>query len=202
MRASTRALANLAILLGLIGLVSSVASADAWTSSGPAETVAGDLDDHEASSHDPNDSEAESEDPNDMVVESEDPNDLEVEAEELDDHEQQAEDLADHESRSTALQDLKVEAPDHGFDPIEMPGQKEWTASTDPEVIVARRQLERAQERARDARQRYGDMIRHDYPRGAARVRIVEERDEAERELAAAKQKVRAVHGDVPANRF
>jgi hypothetical protein len=179
-------------------LATGVAFADGWVDSDPAESTSDDMENHEASSENPNDLEAQSEDPNDLEGASEDPTDLEVKAEDLEDHQGHAEDLADHEGETYNLSDLPAAAPDDGFDPIEMRTQDTWEQSYDPEVIVARRHLERAQKRASIARDNYGQMMQNNYPRGAARIRIAQERDEAETALAEAKAAVHAVQGDEP----
>jgi hypothetical protein len=170
-----------------------------WEGNDPSESTAGDMDDHMAGSENPNDIEATSEDPNDLESQSMDPNDLEVASEQLEDHEGAAENLEDHEGTTYGLGELKNTSPDDGFDPIEMPGQEDWGPSSDPEVVVARRHLERAQQQARVARYNYGEMMQNNYPRGAARIRIVEARDAAEKKLAEAKAALVALDGGAPA---
>jgi hypothetical protein len=182
-----------------VSLVCGVASASGWDGNDPAEATAGDMEDHMAGSGDPDEMEATSKDPNDLEAHSEDPDDLEVSSEQLEDHVAQTEALADHEGTSYELSELKNSSPDDGFDPIEMPGQNEWGPSSDPLVIVARRHLERAQEQARAARSNYGQMMQNDYPRGAARIRIVEARDAAEEKLAEAKAAIISLDGGGPA---
>ena len=81
--------------------------------------------------------------------------------------------LAEHEGHSEALQDLQVEAPDAGFRTLDDPADDSWKHSSDPAVIVAGRHLERAEARASEARRVYGQMMENNYPRGAARERIV-----------------------------
>jgi hypothetical protein len=201
-RSSQRSVRLLRLILAcLVGipLVFGVASAAGWEGNDPGESTAGNMKDHIAGSKNPDDMEAESEDPNDLEGQSEDPNDLEVSAEQLDDHVGQTEDLADHEGTTYELSDLKKSSPDDGFDPIEMPGQKEWEPSSDPLVIVARQHLERTQEKARVARHTYGEMMQNNYPRGAARIRIVEARDAAEMKLAEAKAAISSLEGANPA---
>ena len=81
-------------------------------------------------------------------------------------------------------------SPDGGATSISVPGQSEWEATSDAELVLARNKLVRAQNRARKAITAYGDAERDDYPRGAARVRIVEERDAAMKALEAAKSEL------------
>jgi hypothetical protein len=163
-------------------------AADGWAGDDAAEATAGQLDDHEEGS----------EDPNDMVVGSRDPNDMVVGSENLDDHEAHSEDpdsmvtgsqqMADHEATSENLADLHPASPDRGFQAIDVPGQSSWESTTDPEILAARENLVRAQQRAASARTAYGDMIRDNYPRGEARLEIVQERDASMQALEKAKR--------------
>jgi hypothetical protein len=57
---------------------------------------------------------------------------------------------------------------------------------------VARKHLVRAQERARNARTVYGDMMHRNYPTGAARIQIVNERDASMKVLEKAKSALAA----------
>jgi hypothetical protein len=173
----------LPILIGLALLMPAAGGADDdWA--GPARTTAGDLEDHEASSIDPDTREAESGEM--QEGDSEDPDDLEVESEEM--HVVEAGELEDHEGSSANLEDLPYEAPDDGSEVIDDHRTEEvGVLNLDAEQLVAKRRLERAEAEAEAARTRYGDMMRDDYPRGDARMRITEHRDESMRALKAAR---------------
>jgi hypothetical protein len=104
-----------------------------------------------------------------------------------------SEEMSEHMGSSTDLTDLKKVRPDEGFEAIEVPGQLEWEPTTDPSVLVARKHLVRAQQRARNARTVYGDMMEQNYPRGAARIQIVKERDASMEVLGEAKSALAVV---------
>ena len=161
----------------------------------PAEATSGDMEDHEASSKDPDDMTAESHDPEEMTVESETMEGRMAESEDPDRMVTGSEVLSEHEGSSTDLTDLKKARPDEGFEAIEVPGQSEWETTTDPKVLVARKHLLRAQQRARNARTVYGDMMENNYPRGAARIQIVKERDASMEALREAKSALSAAEG-------
>jgi hypothetical protein len=108
--------------------------------------------------------------------------------------------MQNHEGRTYDASDLSEEAPDKGYESIMVPGQASWTPSSDPAVVVARRKLVRAQQRASAAMARYGQMMEDDFPRGAARLEITQERDDAMKALEAAKAELESVDGGVPAN--
>jgi hypothetical protein len=93
-------------------------------------------------------------------------------------------------AESESLSNLPPAAPDTGATSLEIPGQDDWRDTTDPEVVVARKRLVRAQARARAARDTYAEMLQRNYPRGEARLRIVHERDAA---IAAFEQARRAL---------
>ena len=162
-----------------------VAWAEGWNGNDPSRTTSGQMEGREATSGNPDD----------MVVGSHDPDERVVDSENLDDHEGEAENPAAmvtgsgemEEYKSTNLDDLRFEKAEGGAESIMVPGQSEWRPATDPEVVLARHELERAQKRARAALEAYGDAERRDYPRGAARIRIVKERDAAMEALEAAK---------------
>jgi len=173
-------LSGLLLLIGLPG----ISRADGWRDSDPARTTAGDLEDHQAESKDPSSLEAES---HDMVQgHSEDPDDMVVESEQEDVVE--AGHLEDHHGSSTDLQDLRFEKPDQGQEVID-DGRLARVVETNlsAKQLVAKQHLERAQANAERARSVYGDMIRRNYPRGDARKRIVEQRDETLRALEKAR---------------
>ena len=152
-----------------------------------AEATSGQMDDHEATSEDPDEMTVGSRDPDGLTVDSETMDGRMAESENPDSMVAGTEDLSDHEGSSTDLSDLKKASPDQGFEEIEVPGQSDWQPTTDPEVLVARKHLVRAQKRARNARTVYGDMMEQNYPRGAARIQIVNERDAAMKALEEAK---------------
>jgi hypothetical protein len=154
---------------------------------GAAETTAGQLDDHEAHSKNPDDMTAESRDPDEMTVESEKLDDHMADSENPDDMMAKSQDPDELVVESENLSDLPEEKPDSGYESIEVPGQKSWEPTTDPELLAARKNLVRAQNRAEVARTVYGDTMRRNYPRGEARVRIVEERDASSEDLEKAK---------------
>jgi hypothetical protein len=183
-----------AIVLALsLGAIPGVMHADGWSDGDAAEATAGQLDDHEASSKNPDDMTAKSRNPDDMVAGSENPDDMTAEAKNPASMVTDAQQLDQHEATSTNLGALQRARSDPGFESIEVPGQSDWQPTTDPEVLVARKHLVQAQQRAAAARTAYGDARRRNYPRGEARIRIVNERDasmkaleEAKRSLAAA----------------
>jgi len=162
--------ATIVVLLGAGGFGPAEASAD------EAEvTTAGSLDDHEAESEDMDDHMAESHEMD--AGESEDPEDLLVESEDA--HIVESSLPAAHQGSSIALDDLGTDAPEVGFEAIDsgrLDGINE--VHLDAQQLLAKRRLERAQANAMTARTRYGDMMENDYPRGAARERITQTRDE------------------------
>ncbi len=184
------AFAGLAALLSI--LPGAAIAEDDWSDEGAAETRAGQLDDHEAESEDPDDRTLGSEDLEDMETGSEDPENRTAGGEDPDSMAVGSEDIERHEADSEDLTDLPVARPDSGEEPIEDPGQARWEPTTDPEVVIARNNFVRAERRAAAAEQAYGDMRRNDYPRGEARIRIVNERDEAMRGLEEAKRALAA----------
>ncbi len=113
---------------------------------------------------------------------------VETRADQLDDHEAGSENPDDRTVGSEDLNDLPAARPDSGEESIEAPGQARWEATTDPEVVIARDKLVRAERRATAADKAYGEMRQNNYPRGDARVRIVKERDEAMQGLEEAKR--------------
>ena len=160
-----------------------------------AEATSGQMDDHEASSKDPDDMTVGSHDPDEMTVESETMDGRMAESEDPDRMVTGSEELSEHEGSSTDLTDLKKARPDDGLEAIEVPGQSEWKTTMDPEVLVARKHLLRAQQRASNARTVYGDMMERNYPRGAARIQIVKERDASMEALREAKSALSAAEG-------
>ena len=186
--------AALALALSL-AICPAITQANDWADGEAAEATSGQMDDHEASSKDPDDMTAESHDPDDMTVESETMEGRMAESEDPDGMVTGSEELSQHEGSSTDLTDLKKARPDEGFEAIEVPGQSEWETTTDPKVLVARKHLLRAQQRARNARTVYGDMMENNYPRGAARIQIVKERDASMEALRETKSALSAADG-------
>ena len=180
------------ILAIALAFLPSAAAAEGWIDDEAEETTAGDMDHHESESKDPDDMTTGSRDPDEMTTEagtmagreaqSQDPDGMVTTAQDMDQHEESAEDLTD----------LETARPDPGFEAIDVPGQAEWEPTTDPNVLIARQNLLRAEKRARAARTAYGDMMQRDYPRGQARIRIVNERDAAMKGLEEAKQALEA----------
>jgi hypothetical protein len=160
---------------------------DSYGYSDPARTTADDIDDHEAQSEDPNDLEGRSHDPDDLVVEAGDPDSNLVEA--GDPNEVGPGKLADHEGDSEGLQDLRVVAPDDGYDAIDDGDDPSLSdVNLSAEQIVALRHLKRAELEAEKARDAYGRMRENNYPRGAARGRIIKQRDESMQALEEARR--------------
>jgi hypothetical protein len=164
------------------------AIAAGWQEDEPERTEAGQLDDYETSSEDPDARTTGSAEA--QVVDAEDPDREEASAGEMGDRMAAPGDLERQTTESRSLTNLPLDESGAEAEPIpiEVPGQSEWEPTTDPDVLVARRNLVRAQSRARAAIAAYGDMRRDDYPRGEARIRIVEERDAAVEALEAAKR--------------
>lgn len=190
------AIAGAALLCTL--LLSTGALADAWDEAPevPEETTSDTMGDHEEGSYEPGNLEEGSENPDSMLGKSQNPDSLDAKSHNPDDMVVGSENPDGLDGRSYGLQNLKTESPDPGDVPIEMEGQHGWTATTNPELIVARRNLVRAQEQARAAGTRYGDMMRTDYPTGSAREEIIRERDAAMAALEKAKEAVRAIEGN------
>ena len=176
------------ILVFSLSTLPSVGGAEEWGDDDAAETTSGQLEDHEARAGDPDAMTAQSKNPNEMVVESESLEGRVVEAENPASMLTVTDDPDSHKATSKNLSNLREEKPDVGFREIEVSGQSEWLPTTDPEVLRARKNLLRAEERARTARTAYGEANRRNYPRGEARERIVNERDASMKALAEAKR--------------
>jgi hypothetical protein len=170
-----------------------VLMADSRDDHKPAMAKSGDMDDHMAESIDPSTRleksqemlEGYSEDPDDMVAES------------GQEHVVETQELENHMGSSTALQDLKSESPDDGFEVIDDGRLAQIVDSNlSARQLVAKRHLERAQKEATMARTRYGDMMRDDYPRGKPRLRIIDQRDESMRALDQARAEFDAAMGN------
>jgi hypothetical protein len=196
-RESTRHLYTAAAFVLALTLMAcpSITQANDWADGEAAEATSGQMDDHEASSKDPDDMTVGSHDPEEMTVESETMEGRMAESENPDRMVTGSEEMREHEGSSTDLTDLKKARPDEGLEAIEVPGQSEWETTTDPQVLVARKHLLRAQQRARNARTVYGDMMERNYPRGAARIQIVKERDASMEALREAKSALSAAEG-------
>jgi hypothetical protein len=169
-----------------------ITQANDWAGNDPAEATSGRMEDHEASSKDPDDMTVGSHDPDEMTVESETMDGRMAESKDPGRMVVDSEEMSEHMGSSTDLTDLKKVKPDEGFEAIEVPGQSEWEPTTDPSVLIARKHLVRAQQRARNARTVYGDMMERNYPRGAARIQIVNERDASMKALEEAKSALAA----------
>jgi hypothetical protein len=193
-RESTRVHQAAAVVTLMLSLVvyPAVVQANDWSGDEPDEAKSGRMEDHEAASEDPNEMTAESHNPDEMTVESETMDGRVTESENPASMVTGAGQLSEHEGTSTNLSDLKQARPDVGFQEIESPGQSEWETTTDPDVLVARKHLVRAQQRAQNARTAYGDMMERNYPRGAARIEIVNERDASMTALEEAKSALAA----------
>lgn len=183
-------------LAGLVAVLSILPAAaianDDWDGGGAAESRAGDLDDHEADSEDASDRTVGSEDLEGMEVGSEDPDERQADSEDPDSRVVGAEDMERHEAADEELTDLPAARPDSGAEAIDVPGQAHWQATTDPQVVIARDAVVRAERRAAAAEKAYGEMRQNNYPRGEARIRIVNERDDAQRALDEAKRALAA----------
>lgn len=180
-----------------LSIYPAITQANDWADDDPAEATSEQMEDHEASSKDPDDMTVGSHDPDEMTVESETMDGRMAESEDPDRMVVGSEEMSEHMGSSTDLTDLRKAGPDEGFEAIEVPGQSEWEPTTDPSVLVARKHLVRAQQRARNARTVYGDMMERNYPRGAARIQIVKKRDASMGALGEAKSALAAVENGV-----
>jgi hypothetical protein len=165
-------------------------------------------DEHLATSSDPDSHMGHSLDPDDLVVEAGDPDDLVVEAEDPDDLVVESEQLEDHIGGSTVLQDLPdAEAQELAVEretlrklrdrhreaaptppPTPAPGSSPLDTQL-AEVHAAKQGAEAARQRVAKAENAYGIMMDTDYPRGEARLLIVDERKLARKELKASQQR-------------
>ena len=180
-------------------------------------------DDHLATSSDPDSHMGNSENPDDLLVQSENPDSMVVGSEDPDSMVVGSENLDDHLGRSTTLQDLPDAAAQErkveGETLAEMrerhrqAGMAEEAAAAsgnnDPStgssrmndqigsIREAKEQLAAAQARATKADDVYGTMMRRNYPRGEARLKIVDERKLAHRDLESAQKRYdAALNGD------
>ena len=188
------------MLAVVLGVLPAVVGANDGDDDGAAETTAGELEDHGAGSEDPDDDLLGSEDSDRRTVGSEDPAKRRTGAGDSDSMLEGAGDSDRHSEGSEDLTNLPEAPPDSGDASIDDSGQSRRepmsaSSEADPEVVIARNNLVRAEKRAAAARSAYGDMVQRDYPRGDARVQIVKERDdamkayeEAKRALAAAEE--------------
>ncbi len=184
-------------LAALLGVLPGAAIADDRNDEGAAETTAGQLEDHDADSEDPDDDVEGSEDSDRRTVGSEDPGKRRTGAEDSDSMLEGSGDVERHAADSEDLTNLPGDRPDAGDDSIDDSGQSRGepmsaSSEVDPEVVIARNNLVRAEKRAAAARSAYGDMIQRDYPRGDARVQIVKERDAAMKAYEDAKRALAA----------
>jgi hypothetical protein len=189
-------LATLALALSLV-LIPGNAFADGWVDDQAADATAGDISDHEEGSDDPDLMTTGSHDPDAMTVDagtmstrmadSEDPDAMTTGVDAMDD------------VTGEGLTDLKTAKPDEGFIALEAPGQSEWQPTTNARILLARQNLLRAEARAEAARTAYGDMMESNYPRGQARIRIVNERDASLKAFEEAKRALAKAEAAVPA---
>ena len=191
MTRTQHAAAAIAMACSLAGYPAITQASD-WNEGEAAEATSGQMDDHKATSKNPDDMTTGSHDLDEMTVDSETMDSRMAESKDPDQMLTGAGQMDDHEGSSTDLTDLKTDSPDAGFEAIEVPDQSEWNTTTDPAVLVARKHLVRAQERARNARTVYGDMMHRNYPTGAARIQIVNERDASMKALEEAKSALAA----------
>jgi len=163
--------------LALLFVVGSVDPATLRADDADAEmSTADSIDDHETGSVDPDsivvgDGEMD-------TTGSEDPDGLDVASDQ--------EDVVDssvpaaHPGTSVAIDALHTASPDMGSESIDSGRLKGIDESNlDAQQLLAVRRLERAQANAKEALTRYGDMMENDYPRGAARERIIQARDQS-----------------------
>jgi hypothetical protein len=197
LRSSTRvsrflAVSALALGLALFAPAAGIAGDDddPWD---PAMSTSDTMDDHHAESRDPDSMLAESQDLDDNLGHSENLDDNLAKSEDPDDMVADSENLDSHIGESSNLADLPTDAPDDGYEKIVPASQADWGPTDNPRVLVARDKVVRAEKRAQRARTRYGDMMQANYPRGAARARIVDERDESEAALEEAQHTLQAL---------
>ncbi len=176
-------------------------------SSSPDEHLAtsSDPDSHLAQSEDLDDHEGQSKDLDDLVVESEDLDDLVVESEDLDDHMGYSKDLQDLPSAEDqqlqiereTLQAMREryreevrdeEAAEPPGDDASSPGNNRMNMQI-AAIHEAKQALEISRKLANEADDVYANMMRNDYPRGEARLKIVDERNIARDALRAAEQR-------------
>ena len=197
LRSSNRAFhiltaAVLALGLALLAPTAGIAGDDddPWD---PAMSTSDTMDHHHAESRDPDSLLAESQDLDDNLGHSKNLDDNLADSEDPDDMVAGSEELDSHIGESSNLADLPTDAPDAGYQRIVPASQADWGKTDNPRVLVARDKVVRAEERAERARTRYGDMMQANYPRGAARARIVDERDESEAALEEAEHALHAL---------
>jgi hypothetical protein len=184
-----------AVLAPLLLLLAGSAAGDDWGDTNAAEATAGDVEDHEGRSENPDGDVEGSEDPDAMTTRSETMGSREAGAGDPDADLATAERPAALLTGSESVTDLPTDRDESEFVSIEVPGQSQWAPTADPRIIAARNDLLRAQERARSAIDRYGEMRRLGEPRGDARRPIIEARDAAVKALEEAKQALAEAEG-------
>jgi hypothetical protein len=184
------------VLLALaLGALPGLADAeDGWVDDEAAETTAGEIEEHEESSQNPDDMTTGSHDPDAMTTRSGTMAGREARSDDPD--AMVTGSSREDEVAGEDLTDLPDVAPDRGFVPIDVPGQHDWPPTTNPEVLQARKRLLRAEKRAEAAQTAYGNMMMSNYPRGEARIRIVNERDAAMEALEEAKRELTAAENE------
>jgi hypothetical protein len=182
------------LALALGALPAQAEAEDGWVDDEAAETTAGEIEEHEEQSQNPDDMTAGSRDPDAMTTQSETMAGRETRSQDPD--AMVTGSSREDEVTGEDLTDLREVAPDRGFVPIDVPGQHDWQPTTNPEVLQARKRLLRAEKRAEAAQTAYGDMMMRNYPRGEARIRIVNERDAAMEALEEAKRELTAAESE------
>jgi hypothetical protein len=180
------------VLILMLGAFLGVANAD---SEDAAEASSGNMEDHEAHASDPDEMTVDARSPDEMTVESESLDGREAKAGDPDNMRTESGTMNEHLATAEDVTGLVEAQPDAGFEALAVPGKADWDSTNDPAVLVARKNLVRAQKRAEDARSAYGKMMQTNYPRGAARARIVEERDSSMHAFEEAKRALSAAEG-------
>jgi hypothetical protein len=178
-------LAALALAFLLV-VLPGAALAGGWADDEAADSTSDDIQDHEDGSQDPDAMTEGSRDPDQMTTDSQSMGSHMAGSEDPDADVTGAAKMDD--TAGEGLMNLKMDKPDEGYVALEAPGQSEWQPTTNARVLMARKNILQAEARARAARTAYGDMMESDYPRGEARIRIVNERDAAFKAFEQAKQ--------------
>lgn len=179
---------------------------------GPAMGDSELLEDHHAGSEDIHEHHAASEDIHDRQAHSHGPGGYEASSEDIHDHEGDFEQLSDHQGRSSEIQNLgDAEQQDeqveretmaemrarHRSEELAEPAAEPTPANSGAHdrmngqiasVHSAKADLEAAKSRVEQADSVYGQMLERKYPRGEARLKIVDERKLAHQDLARAEQ--------------
>jgi hypothetical protein len=189
----------------------------------PAMGESSSPDDHLATSSDSDSDLGHSQNPDDLLVESVNPDSLLAESEDPDSLVVESENLDDRLGHSTALQDLPdADAQEREIEQETLAEMRERhrteglaeDATATPRdgppstsgnrmnaqiasIRAAKKQFAAAKARASKADEAYGVMMERDYPRGEARLKIVDERKLAQQELESAQKTYdAALNGD------